>query len=493
MEYGDDLGSIVYYRYDDTGKVSTMLDGDWTPIRYFYYEDGQLIYLENGYGSGNGISRQEFTYDGLGRLSGVVYKNEAGAVQEQYTITYNEAGKITREDISTNYNALPMSTVKEYAYDALGRLIQEKIDGVITAYTYDAVGNRLSESSGGNTKTYAYDAYDCLTSISTNGTIAASYSYDVSGNQVSRTQGTVTTDYAYDAANHLTQVREGGSVVASYEYDAAGQRTKKSVDGETVNYYYDGIDLLYTEDGSGQTIDVNILEEDGSLIATMQGSDMWWYRQDIRGSITNVVDSEGNLGKSYIYSAYGSTQSEGTFTGSFAYTGALLDEETGLCYMNARYYDSETGRFISEDTHRGDGEEYWHLYAYCEGDPVNYTDKSGHRRTYSNWWRGTTLFYTNKGLWSTGGLLLSGGIKIGIFAVGNGVIKAIKWTLRGFSAYRALAWKTTYYVTNTLYRNTYESGYYLYTTVAQTTRVYRYGYYSGYMYQTFRSWNTRNP
>jgi hypothetical protein len=46
--------------------------------------------------------------------------------------------------------------------------------------------------------------------------------------------------------------------------------------------------------------------------------------------------------------------------------------------MNARYMGSETGRFISEDTYRGDGEEYWHLYAYCEGDPVNYTDKSGH-------------------------------------------------------------------------------------------------------------------
>jgi RHS repeat-associated protein len=101
-------------------------------------------------------------------------------------------------------------------------------------------------------------------------------------------------------------------------------------------------------------------------------------RQDIRGSVTNVVDSDGALGKSYIYSAYGSTQAGGTFSGSFAYTGALLDEETGLTYMNARYYDSESGRFISEDMYRGDGEKFWHLYAYCEGDPVNYTDKSGH-------------------------------------------------------------------------------------------------------------------
>jgi len=46
--------------------------------------------------------------------------------------------------------------------------------------------------------------------------------------------------------------------------------------------------------------------------------------------------------------------------------------------MNARYYDPETGRFISKDTYRGDGEEFWHLYMYCDGDPVNCTDPTGH-------------------------------------------------------------------------------------------------------------------
>ena len=46
--------------------------------------------------------------------------------------------------------------------------------------------------------------------------------------------------------------------------------------------------------------------------------------------------------------------------------------------MNARYYDPTTGRFISQDSYRGDGERFWHLYAYCNGDPVNYTDPTGH-------------------------------------------------------------------------------------------------------------------
>jgi hypothetical protein len=53
--------------------------------------------------------------------------------------------------------------------------------------------------------------------------------------------------------------------------------------------------------------------------------------------------------------------------------------------MNARYYDPTTGRFISEDSYRGDGETFWHLYAYCGGDPVNNTDPSGHRYSIKKW------------------------------------------------------------------------------------------------------------
>ncbi len=106
----------------------------------------------------------------------------------------------------------------------------------------------------------------------------------------------------------------------------------------------------------------------------------YWYRQDIRGSVTNIVDVDDDVVKSYTYDAYGNTESTGTFINSFAYTGAVIDTETGLYYMNARYYDPETGRFISQDSFRGDGEIFWHLYAYCDSDPVNCVDPTGHAK-----------------------------------------------------------------------------------------------------------------
>jgi len=68
------------------------------------------------------------------------------------------------------------------------------------------------------------------------------------------------------------------------------------------------------------------------------------------------------------------------------YTGGVYDESTGLYYLNARYYDPEDGRFLTEDTYRGEENDpdTWHLYAYCNNDPVNYKDPSGHIK-------GTTL------------------------------------------------------------------------------------------------------
>ncbi len=56
---------------------------------------------------------------------------------------------------------------------------------------------------------------------------------------------------------------------------------------------------------------------------------------------------------------------------------------TGLLYLNARFYDPQTGRFITRDTYRGERDDAgkWHLYLYCANNPVNYVDPSGHYYT----------------------------------------------------------------------------------------------------------------
>ena len=88
---------------------------------------------------------------------------------------------------------------------------------------------------------------------------------------------------------------------------------------------------------------------------------------------------------SYWYNDFGEaeeTKESGysSFDNERQYTGAVYDDSTGLLYLNARFYDPQTGRFISRDTYRGEPNNAgtWHLYAYCANNPVNYVDPSGH-------------------------------------------------------------------------------------------------------------------
>ena len=62
------------------------------------------------------------------------------------------------------------------------------------------------------------------------------------------------------------------------------------------------------------------------------------------------------------------------------FTGSVRDLGSGLQYMNARYYDPATGRFVSQDTYTGTPYAPWtqHLYSYCGNNPVNMVDPTGH-------------------------------------------------------------------------------------------------------------------
>ena len=70
----------------------------------------------------------------------------------------------------------------------------------------------------------------------------------------------------------------------------------------------------------------------------------------------------------------------GDFCNEVCYGAGIYDDTTGLYYLNARYYDPDTGNFLTQDTYRGSRSrtETLNLYGYCAGNPINYTDPSGH-------------------------------------------------------------------------------------------------------------------
>ena len=131
-----------------------------------------------------------------------------------------------------------------------------------------------------------------------------------------------------------------------------------------------------------QSYFLNVLGGNGNIVGTYRGEDYHVYLEDAQGSTTAVVKEDGTLSAAYTYSDFGETEeiTGSSFDNEICYTGGVYDDTTGLYYLNARYYDPANGRFISQDTYRGEINDpgQWHLYAYCANNPINYVDPSGH-------------------------------------------------------------------------------------------------------------------
>ncbi len=100
------------------------------------------------------------------------------------------------------------------------------------------------------------------------------------------------------------------------------------------------------------------------------------YHQDEQGSTAYITGQDKTIENCYQYDAFGNlTEHKENIANRILYTGQQYDQETGQYYLRARYYNPAVGRFLQEDTYRGDG---LNLYAYCANNPVMYYDPSGH-------------------------------------------------------------------------------------------------------------------
>ncbi|MBF0819118.1 RHS repeat-associated core domain-containing protein [Streptococcus acidominimus] len=107
--------------------------------------------------------------------------------------------------------------------------------------------------------------------------------------------------------------------------------------------------------------------------------DHYNYLTNQPGSVTGLT-KEGEAVASTSYSLYGSTTRTTDETGNpYAYNGEARDI-TGFDYLRARYYDSQAGTFLTEDSYQGQltNPLSQNRYAYVHNNPVNYTDPSGH-------------------------------------------------------------------------------------------------------------------
>ena len=94
-----------------------------------------------------------------------------------------------------------------------------------------------------------------------------------------------------------------------------------------------------------------------------------------------MLDTSGELTKSYVYDAFGVEQNiDDSDSNAFRYCGEYYDAETGTVYLRARYYNPVTGRFISRDSYAGriGAPLSLNLYTYCTNNPIVLVVPSGH-------------------------------------------------------------------------------------------------------------------
>jgi RHS repeat-associated protein len=256
-------------------------------------------------------------------------------------------------------------------YDSLYRLTGAQYStGESFAYTYDAVGNRLSLVTSSGSTSYEYDAANRLTSV--NGVV---YTWDANGNLLNDGVST----YTYDHADRLTQVANG-TLTTEFAYNGVGDRVAKTVDGVTTDYVLDpaaGLTQVLQETTNGQTTGYLY----GADLLAQYDSGTWAYHvNDGLGSVRHLADPVGQVVQSYSFSPFGVPLEESGGE-PHGYTGEQWDAEVGMLYLRTRYYDAQTGRFLTPDSFPGFATrpQTFNAYPYSTNNPATLVDPSGHQ------------------------------------------------------------------------------------------------------------------
>jgi RHS repeat-associated protein len=357
-----------YPDYDGNGYISTLIQGNGSGASYTYTQDGLLLHLSLGKRNGEVLEKWNMEYDT--RKNPILLQDHQGR-------------EVT------------------YSYDDKNQLIQEHYHDInLLLYTYDAFGNRQREPEKYR---YEYNLLNQLTLVTEIMTEKQTrYLYDQRGNLIKDGKYT----YHWNPANQLSEVRDktNGQVIATHLYDEQGRRTCSQIQGMIRFFIYDGDSyrVLYETNEQHQILCYYMYGECGRLFSvtflstthewitwmrkkfgiTEKGlpNGTYFYHTNHRGDVLAVTNTENDIVARYRYDAWGNIlEMSGPFAklNPYRYASYRYDDETGLYYLMARYYDPQHGRFISKDPNPGELDDLLsqHGYTYAYNNPMVSIDR----------------------------------------------------------------------------------------------------------------------
>ncbi|MEO1323889.1 MAG: RHS repeat-associated core domain-containing protein [Pseudomonadota bacterium] len=287
------------------------------------------------------------------------------------THTYDARGKITLAD-DHHVNQWD----KTYGYDARGRLTTANGPWGTGSYTYDGLDNIRQKTLGSRVVDLEYNASKnrILRVKDSAGTNQwHTYGFDSLANITwdARGQQTITYDWASQPVAMV-----GSGISNTYTYDGNLKRVKSVQNGKVTYWVYSaltGTPIFADEDTDN--VETIYLSGGGVQVRIKNGSDQYTY-SDHQGSPIVTTNSAAARLWWEDYTPFGEKRLDPPGNkNDIGYTGHVMDDVSGLTYMQARYYDPVIGRFLSIDPigYR-DG---LNVYAYVKNDPVNATDPTG--------------------------------------------------------------------------------------------------------------------
>ena len=261
-----------------------------------------------------------------------------------------------------NYELDVDSIIAEYEVNAVNQYtIIDFVDGEEISLTYDNAGNLLYDGKNH----YDWDARNRLTSAErVDGLIKWDYTYDDQNRRVAIETFTRESTEDNFLSEDLTKFIYNNWLLIA-ETDANGNVTRE----------YSYSDDANGDAGVGKLIKfTDYTDKTGGLLSAE--SKNYFVINDNVGNITSVIDREGNIINSYAYSPFGELIVEQEQVKLNIGFNTKYEDESGLIYYNNRYYDSELGRFISQDPIFEEGGV--NLYNFVENDPINHWDILGY-------------------------------------------------------------------------------------------------------------------
>ncbi len=262
----DALGRVTKMQHNELGAVTEVVTPGNAIHAYSYdalgnvlgYEGPQGEQIGGSYADGTQLLSvfrdqlghvMQYSYDQSGKLLGISYEDGAGT-QYQYT----PEGLLASV---TNARGQTMA----YSYDSAGRLLEKSFeDGTAESYSYDFHGNLiLSEARDGGITTYTYDAADRLTSVTDSNGRTESYTYDAAGQLIQQEYPDGSTiHYGYDGAGRLAEMRDAnGDLITAYTYDEAGRLVREVLGN--------GASTTYSYNAAGEVTQIRELATDNSV------------------------------------------------------------------------------------------------------------------------------------------------------------------------------------------------------------------------------------